>query len=377
MNPTFIDFHKKRYEWVLKALKDFSVRFNEWKNEAPYTTGMTKSVEGLVRMLQLHLEPSHETSFNGLKNFFQEAEKVRQSELENVEKQLEPYQLLITKQTSILEHEKENAHLLEERLLNDINRFDQFQQQIELKNMDSDHIWELVDDIIEYTPYNKKASVINYDVSRLQNWAERELGNSLLTIKQKASDANIELGQPLELPFLPPLPEIEQKIDAFWFKTTYEKALSTMREQAHEWLTEMYQNYNHLLKLVLTELTRQKEQAIKEVEAGKLEYRTKINSLENQLVTYQKEEAELKARYLKACQLWEQFSDHASQLQGYLIKYWLDYKEELQQHLLYGQTEDRWLSAHYLQLLRQDGENMIESLTKGGHEDGYHKTPDQ
>lgn len=366
MNPTFIDFHKKRFEWVLKAIKDFSVHFDEWKSKAPYTTGMTNSVEGLVQMLQTHLEPPHDASFNGLKKFFQKAEKERQSELESYEKQLESYQMLITKQASILDHEKEQAHLQEERLLNDFNRFDQFQQQIELKNTDSVHIWELVDDIIEYTPYNKKASVINYDVSRLQIWAERDLGNSLLSIKQKASDINIELGQPLELPVLPPIPEIEQKIDAFWFKTTYEKALSSMREQAHEWLTEMYQNYNHLLTLLLAELTRKKEQVILEVEAVKFECRTKISAHESQLVTYQKEEAELKACYLKACQLWEQLSDHASQLQGYLIKYWLEYKEELQQPLLYGQSEDRWLSAHYLQLLRQDGENMIESLTKGG-----------
>jgi hypothetical protein len=368
MNPTFIDFHKKRFEWASKALKDFSARFNELKTEAAYTKGMTNSAEGLVRMLQTRFEDPHEASINGLKQFYKEVQKERQTELENYEKQLAPYQMLVTKQTAIIDHEKETAQLQEEQFLNKINNYDQFLQQIELKNTDPDHLWELVDDIIEHTPYNKKASVINYDVARLQSWAERELGNSILTIKQKASAGNIELGQPLELPFLPPIPEIEQKIDAFWFKTTYEKALAHMRTLAHEWLTEMYQNYNQLLTSILTELTRQKEQAVKEVEALKLESRAKISSHENQLVTYQKEEAELKARYLKACQLWEQFSEHASQLQGYLIKYWMEYKEELQQPFLYGQTEDRFLAAHYLQLLRRDGENMIESLNKGGNE---------
>ncbi|MCM3729616.1 hypothetical protein M3226_28990 [Neobacillus cucumis] len=361
MNSTLIDFHKKRFEWVFKAKEEFLNHFNPYKNE-----GLSDSIEDLLHILQADLENPNEPSSGRLIKFYQEADEEMRMKLKNYEKQIEPYELLITKQSSIIDHKKEEAQIQADGFAIEIDDYDRFLKQIELKNTESDHIWELVDDTIEYTPHDRKASIINEDVSRLQIAVERDLGTSILILKQEAHFFKIELATPLELPFVPPIPPIEQKIDAFWFKNTYEKALFKMRSLAHDWVTEMYQNYNHLLTSILNEVTAQKELIVKEAEASKLEYRQKINNLENHLVTYQKEEAELKARYQKACQLRNQFHEHGSQLQGYLIKHWLEYKEELQQDFLYGKSEDRYLAAHYLQLLRQDGEKIIESVNRGG-----------
>ncbi|PFO08040.1 hypothetical protein COJ85_05060 [Bacillus sp. AFS076308] len=361
MNSTLIDFHKKRFEWAFMAKEEFLNHFDPYKNE-----GLSDSLEDLLHILQTDLENPNEPSFDRLNKFFQEADEEMKMKLKNYEKQIEPYELLITKQSSIIDHKKEEARIQEDGFAIEIDDYDRFLKQIELKNTESDHIWVLVDDTIEYTPQDRKASIINEDVSRLQIAVERDLGTSILILKQEAHFFKIELATPLELPFVPPIPAIEQKIDAFWFKNTYEKALFKMRSQAHDWVTEMYQNYNRLLTSILYEITTQREQAVKEAEASKLEYRQKINTLENQLVTYQKEEAQLKARYQKACQVWNQFQKHASQLQGYLIKHWLEYKEELQQDFLYGNAEGRFLAAQYLQLLRKDGQKIIESVNRGG-----------
>ncbi|MEH7417271.1 hypothetical protein V7266_18470 [Neobacillus drentensis] len=363
MNSTLIDFHKKRFEWALKAKEEFLTHFTPYKVE-----GLSDSIEDLLHILQTDLENPNEPSSGRLSQFYQEADEEMSLKLKNYEKQIEPYELLITKQSSMIDHKKEEAQIQADGFAIEIDDYDRFLKQIELKNSEPDHIRVLVEDTIEYTPHDRKASNINEDVSRLQIAVERDLGTSILILKQEAHFFKIELATPLELPFVPPIAAIEQKIDTFWFKNTYDKALAKMRSQAHDWVTEMYQNYNRLLTSILYEITAQREQVLKEAEASKLAYRQKINILENQLVTFQKEEAELKARYQRDSQAWDQFREHVSQLQGYLIKYWLEFKEELQQDFLYGNAESRFLAAHYLQLLRQDGEKMIEPLISGGDE---------
>ncbi|MBM7652609.1 hypothetical protein JOC76_002067 [Neobacillus cucumis] len=363
MYPPLIDFHHKRFKWVLRAQEDFLNHFNPFQHE-----GLTDSINDLLQILQTELENPNDLTSDRLMTFFQEVEKETNIKLKNYEKQIEPYELLIAKQSTIIDHKKEEAQIQEDGFIIEIEDYDRFLNPIELKNAHPDHIWELVNDTIEHTPHERKASTINDDVSRLQTAVERDLGTSIKIIQQEAHFFKIELATPLELPFVSPIPPIEQKIDAFWFKNTYEKALSKMRFLAHDWVMETYQNYNRLLMAITEEVSAQKEQAVKEAQATKLEYRQKINHLENQLATYQKEEAELKARYLKACQSWNQFREQASQLQGYLIKHWLEYKEELQKQFLYGDAQGRYLAAQYLQLLRQDGEKMIQSLPRGGDE---------
>ncbi|PLS08018.1 hypothetical protein [Neobacillus cucumis] len=364
MNPTLIDFHKKRYEWAFKAIQEFIHLFDEYPTESDYTKGLTD----LFHQVRYDLESPDKHTFNSFTTFLKESEEESKKELENYEKQLEQYKILFAKQASIIEHEKEEALLQADRFENDILHYDQFLKGVEFKKTDSDHIWELVDDLIEYTPYNRKASVINEGAARLQLSVERELEIAIRKIKQEAGTLKIEPGHSLEPPDLSPIPQIEQKIDAFWFKATYEKALTNMKSRAHDWLTEVYESYNQLLTSFLDGIKEQKEQVIKQAEASNHAYIQKINSLENEFLTYQKEEAELKAHYLKVSQLWNQFGEHASQLQGYLIQYWLEYKEELMQHFLYGHREERFLAAQYLQLLRQDGKDMIESLNGGGDE---------
>ena len=220
----------------------------------------------------------------------------------------------------------------------------------------------MVNDVIEYTPDHRKASAINDNALRLQEMVAGELEGKFRKIKQDAVSLEIGISQLLELPYLPPIQRIEQKIDAFWLKSTYENAITKIRGIAYEWVTEMYQNYNLLLRPILKAAAEQKEQFFHRAEAFRLENMERRGHLEEELANYQQERAELDGHYQKVYQLWNQNREHVSQLQGYLIKYWLEYKEELQQHLQYGTAEDRWLAGQYLQLLRQDGEKIIESL---------------
>ena len=363
MNSTLLNLHRKRFEWAFKAKEDFLHQFDPYKNEE-----LTNSIEDLLQILQTELEQPNEPYSDRLKDFFQEAEEEIRDKRKSYAKQLEPYELLITKQKAIIERQLEQAQLEAEEFTNEIDDYHRFLKQIELKNTESEQIKRLVDDTIEYTPNERKASIINDDVSRLQIAVERDLGTSILILKQEASFFKIEVANPIELPYVPPIPPIEQKIDSFWFKGTYEKALSNMRSQAYNWVMVMYQNYNDLLTAISNEVTAYKERTEKEAESSKLEHRQKINTLENQLATFEQEEAQLKARYQRTCQWQKQFHEHASQLQGFLIKHWLAFKENLQQQVLYGDAESRYLAAQYLQLLRRDGEKIIDSLNRGGVE---------
>ncbi|MFK9093082.1 hypothetical protein [Bacillus salipaludis] len=320
----------------------------------------------ILRNLQTDLESLdvNELSFNRLTKLYKEAEEASKLELEQYEEKMKKQDELIKRQQFLLEHELEEAEMQYNQICSEIDVYEGFLKKVEFKNLDPDHIWDLVNGIIEYTPNNRKASVINDDALRLQEIVASELEIKFRRIKQEAGILKLGISNLLELPYLPPIPRVEQKIDAFWLKNTYEKAITRIRGIAYDWVTEMYQNYNLLLTPILKAANEQKEQFFHEAEGLKFVNTETRGRLEEELASYQKEKADLDFHYQKVYQLWNQDREHASQLQGYFIKYWMEYKEELQQHFHYGNAEERWLAAQYLQLLGQDGEKIIESLNE-------------
>ena len=351
MNSSLINFHKNRFKWANKAKNDFINRFVQ--------QDATNTVPFNARIQNLNI---NETSFKYLSRWYKNAREQYKKELEKLEKQIKLYEILIKRQTSIIDLEREEAKLQDGQISSEIKIYDDFLKKIEYKNPDPDDIWNLIDDIIQFTPNNRKASVINYDISRLQQSVEKDICTSLANIKQEANNLKTGLGELLELPQASSIPVIEQKLDVFWFKHTYEKALDHSRCQAFDWIIEMYQNYNNQLTSILNDVIEQKEKLIKDAADLKYEYINKIRNLEKELAMYQKEKAGLDADYQKLYQSWNKHCEEITDLQGFFIKYWLEYKEELQQHFLYGHGQERYLAAQYLQLLIQDAEKLIEPL---------------
>ncbi|MEH7159149.1 hypothetical protein [Neobacillus drentensis] len=357
---------------VLKMELDFSKTIypidvgNSWdviRDREPVLYGKMKDImDGILQNLQRDLEnlDVNELSFSRLTKLYKEAEEASKHELEQHQKKVEKYETLIERQTAIMEHEREAAELQAGHLKKEIQIYEEFIQGIVFLDPDSEQIRKLVNDVIEFTPYYRKASMINSHIDKLELCVEQEIETKLREIKQKASILGI--GVPFEEPCHAYIPRIEQKIDAFWLKGTYEKAVTTTRDYAEEWVTQMYVNYNLFLTPVLHEAIGQKERLVKEKEFLMVVSAQKINNLEKEIAMYREQKAELDAHYQAVYELWNQDREHASQLQGYFIKYWMEYKNELQQDLLYGQAEERWLAAHYLQLLQRDGVKIIESL---------------
>ncbi|MBO0958814.1 hypothetical protein J1P26_03635 [Neobacillus sp. MM2021_6] len=354
MNLSLTNFHNRRFEWVFQAKTEFIQRF----------AGKAESSTIIKEVLQTELESPevNELSVNRLTIVYKEADEARKLELEQYKERMKQQDELITNQQLLLDRKVEEAEAQYNQISKNIEVYEAFLKKVELKNMDPDYIGDLVNDIIEYTPHHRKASVINDDVLRLQEMVASELENKFRRIKQEAGMLKMGISHLLEIPYLPPIPRVEQKIDAFWLKSTYEKTILEIRAIAYEWVTEMYHNYNLLLTPIFKAAFEQKDHFFQEAEALKLVTTEKTRRLERDLANYQKVKAELDARYQNVHQLWNQDREHALQLQGCLIKYWLEYKEELQRHFHYGNAEERWLAAKYLQLLRQDGEKLIKSL---------------
>lgn len=344
MNPTLTNFHNRRFEWAFLAEREFMEQIE--------SSTITQNHE------------ANESSIKRLTNLYKEAKEESKLELARYEERMKLQDELINRQQSLLEQELVEAEAPYKQICSEIEAYEGFLKKIELKNIDPDHIRELVNDVIEYTPDRRKASIINGDVLQLQEMVASELESKFRKIKQEAGMLKIEISHLLELPYLLPIPRIEQKIDAFWLKSTYEKAISGIREIAFEWVTEMYQNYNLFLTPILKAAKEKKEQFFQEAEALKLGNTERKAKMEEELANYQKEKMVLDAHYQKVYQLWNQKRELASKLQGYLIKWWMEYKGELQRHIQYGNAEERWLAVQYLQLLRQDGEEIIEALNE-------------
>ncbi|WP_251552090.1 hypothetical protein [Neobacillus muris] len=333
-----MNFHKNRYEWVFQAKQEFIDRF------------------GCPGADQLDV---NEQSFSRLMKFYKDAEAASRLALEQHEEKTKEYEELIERNKALLDQEISEAEQQYQEICSKINVHDLLLSKIELKSTEPGYIHEIVHEVIPYTPNHRKASVINRAIENLEQRIAEELEPKLREILQEADRIKIGSENLSHLPYITPIPRLEQKIDSFWLKSNYEKAASHTRELAHEWVTAMYHTYNEVLAPIENEARERKEELSKEANALKSATLEKRKKLKEDLAVYEQRKAELEESYQKVYDSWKQYREHASQLVGHFIKHWMDYKNELEQFLHNGSTEERWLASKYLELLLQDGEKII------------------
>lgn len=342
---------------------------NSWNVICEKEPVLYEKIKGIMNEILLNLQKDlenldvNELSFNRLTKLYKEAEESSKLELEQHENEVKKYNRLIERQKAILNHVKEEGERQYNQICEEIQVFNTFISTIELKDTHFEIINKIVNDSIEYTPDFRRSSVINTCIAELEQSIEEELESNLRKVIQEATILKIGTGIPVRLPFLSSIPRIEQMIDSFWLTSTYEKAVSKTCSHAYKWVRQMYHNYNQVLTPILNEAIEVKGRLLKDAAVLKKANERGINQLEEELALYQEIKANLDAHYQQVLELWEQDREHASKLQSYFIKHWLEYKNELQLHLHYGNTEERWFASQYLQLLHRDGAKIIESLT--------------
>ncbi|WP_042454314.1 hypothetical protein [Neobacillus dielmonensis] len=349
MNPTLINFHQNRYEWAFKAKQEFINGFiglDEWlRNKRKLGEFSTVS----------------ELTFSQLAKVFKESEEVTRLKLEQHQEKLKKYGELIERQKILLNHVIKEEERYDE-ICSELKQYDLFLNKMALKDTSSNYIFELVNHVIVYMPNNRKASFINQNIEDLEQQLKEDIEPKLREIIQEADGLNIGTTALFQLPYYSPIPRIEQKIDTFWLKSSYEKAVNQTREFAYDWVTKMYHSYNEVLLFIQNEAIERREQLSKEKNAIHFATTEKRKKLEQELAEMEQLRAQHDVHSLEVYEQWNISKKHVSQLQGYFIKHWMEYMEELKQLLLKGNTQERWLASQYLGLLRQDGEKMIKSL---------------
>ncbi|KAA9024235.1 hypothetical protein [Niallia endozanthoxylica] len=356
MNQVVTDLHNKRYEWAFHAKKEFLnhfVRLDVQKIEH-YHHPREISVNTVV----------DKESFQSLMNCLELAEKVRKQENEIHEKELEKLEQIIFEKKAQMDLELNFFHMKNHEFSSKIENYKEFSNDIktiiqEMKRMDKD---SFVKNFLKYDANHKKASILNRNAIQLQITVEKKIENQLMEIKERTNSLNLLKIVHLELPKLDPIPKIKQKIDSYWLKSRYDKAFNRLSDEATVWLEEMYQAYQNVLQAYLNEASDIYNRLAHEAEVLKRTKEETISQLQNELTEIEEKRDYLRTEYEKADEMWERDCDHARQLQGYFIKHWLLYKKELQHKFLSENPQERWIAAQYLQLLQQDGENIIESM---------------
>jgi hypothetical protein len=343
---------------------------NSWKviieKEPQLYEKMKDIMDEILQKLQNNLESLdvNQLSFSRLTKLYKEAEVASNLELEENVKIIQKKEKLIQNQRLLIKNENEEIKLEYNRLVKEIELYEKYLRELlrTLKKLDMEEIKDFVNGIIEYNSSNKKASVINTHASELEFRIEDDLEKQLKKVKEEAQNLKITSAQNLSLQYLMPIPKIDQIIDAFWFKSTYEEALFNTRSFAYDWLKEAYEGFNSLLNQVMKEVSKEIKHLEKNAETFKQLKERKVKNLQAELDQNQSQKEALVHQHREIYDMWKQDRAHARQLQGYFIKYWFQYKEELQQYFLYGNTDEQWLSSQYLQLLVQDGKKIIDSL---------------
>jgi hypothetical protein len=347
MNYTFTDFHKKRYEWAFRAKREFMNRFVRFD----------------VQKVDLDKE---ELSFRHLLKCSSEAEKTSKREFAECEKNIETLETLIKRKRLQIDQEGEVCNIQLEQISLEIENYQVFTSQIEKKiqDMKAMEIEPFVKKCIIYDTNHKKASILNEHASRLEATIAKSLDKQFTKIKEEAQSLKIASVHELKRPELDSIPKIQQKIDNFWLTSSYDKAFYKLCDKAVDWVVEMYNAYLYVLTSILNRATEKYEQLRKRAQDLTEMKDEKIKRLHKEMIEDEKKRDQLLAYYDEVSEMWKQDCEHAKQLQGYFMKHWFLYKDELQQRFLSSNVEERWFVSQYLQILQQDGEKIIESLNR-------------
>jgi hypothetical protein len=357
MNHTFIDFHKNRYEWAFHAEREFINRF--------VRLDVQKAERSLTKEFTLlGTSDVNELSFNHLTKLYSEAKEESKLEFEEHKKNIEKLEQLIERKRLQIIQELNALDRKEKQISSEIENYKAFSMELEkiMNDIKAIEIESFVKSIIIYDTSHKKASVLNGYASNLKLTVETDLEKQLMKIEEEVHNLNITSGRDLRLPKLASIPKIYQKIDAFWLTSSYDKAFYHLCDKAIDWVVAMYNAYLDVLTPILNGVEEQREQLVKKAQALKWMKDEKVIKQQKEIAQDEKRRDQLMAQHDEVYKMWQQDCEHAKQLQGYFIKHWLLYKEELQQHFLSSSVKERWFISQYLQLLQQDGEKIIESL---------------
>lgn len=310
----------------------------------------------------------NELSFNRLTQLYRQAEEASKLELSEIESEIGKLEKLIDRLTFQSDQELKEFKLNHMKFLMEIKKYNDFSSDLTNKfnKLKSFGIENFVKNKIKRNLNNKKASILNSDASKLQLFIEKDLEKQLTEIKERVQNLELLSIYHIELPEINSLSLLKNKIDGFWFRGTYEKALSNLRTDLSFWIKGMYDSFIELLTPILDEVSEKQEHAIVKLESLELLNDKNEKKLQNNISRLLDKKNQLISQHDEVYRLWEQDCDHAKKLQAYFIKHWLQYKDELQYHFIYGNVEDRWLASQYLQLLKLDGKKIIESLNIRG-----------
>ncbi|WP_394231963.1 hypothetical protein [Niallia oryzisoli] len=356
MNKVITDYHNKRYEWAFHAKKEFLDKFIQLD---------------VKKMNLLHIAEDNSigsdmniSPFLCLTNCLNLAEKERKQKAEETNKELERLGHIISEKKAVLDQKLNFFHMKNHEYLSKIEKYTRFSNEIEAIIQEIEHTNRelLVKNILTYDVKQKKASVLNQHALQLQHSFEKKIDNQLSAIKERAEKINLSKASHLKLPNLDPIPKIQQKIDSYWLTSRYDKAFNRMCHNAILWVEQLYHAYKEVLTPILDEVLMHRDQLLIEAEALKCKKELIISEWLTELADKEKTRDALREEHVKVNEMWAQDCEHAKQLQGYFIKHWLRYKEELQEKFLTTNPQERWAATQYLQLLQQDGENIIESM---------------
>ncbi len=354
MNNVIKDLHHKRYEWALHAKKEFLDQFVRLDVE---------KVHLLHPVQEKNRSSDYLWPFLSLTNCFKLVESERQQENEKNKKDLEKLEQMISEKKTLLNEKLNFFHMKNHEFSSKIEKYHELLADIEavlqeMKNVDR----EYVKYFLNYDVKQKKASILNQQAIKLQITMEKKLENQLTGIIERADRFHLVQDSHLRLPKLEPIPKIHQKMDSYWLKSRYDRAYNHLFDNAMKWVEQMYMAYSEVLAPVLNEAFMQRNQLLNEAEALQLEKEENITNIQIDLSAMEAKREILCEKHSHVNRLWEQDYQHAKQLQRYFMKHWLLYKKKLQQQLLTDNPEECWAAFQYLQLLQQDGENIIETI---------------
>ena len=352
------DYHKNRYKWAFNAEREFINSFVVLKVQDHKDGPLLEDRIGFAE---------NAPSFCHLTECYKVAEKTRKQAFEEYDNEIRKLEDLIKKNHTQIEIEMKEKTSKENQLFIQIKNCKEFLTHIEkiISDLNAIEIKCFVNEIIPIQSTHKKASAINGYALKLEQFVKTRINKQISDLKESAQPLPILAIGDLQLPEIDSIPEIQQKIDTFWFNSRYQKSLHITREHATDWVEKMYKAYMNQLFFIHNEGTQHLEQLLNEKESLLQMKDATLLRLYNIQDNDQKRRDLLIKQQKELNTWWKQDCEHAKNLPAYFIKHWLLYKEELEQTFLHVSVDERWLVLQYLLLLRLDGEKIIESMNIG------------
>jgi hypothetical protein len=348
---------------------------NSWEGIQSKEPVLYSKMKGIMEEILLKLQKDlknlnvNKLSFSRLTRLYKEAEEASQNELDELEKQIKRLDDVIVTQEELNKVQIKNENKSFYRAESEEESVRMFLKGLEkhAEKIDLDNANEIIANKLSYNMQSKRASTLNKCAAELQYEVDLKLEKLLKEIKKEGEELELFSCSYLELPYSVPISQVDQLTDLFlWFPGNFDRALSHLRVELEIWLRARFVWFNSIICSIRDEATELLNKRSKKLGILNDVIQTNILKLKNDLQSHIDQREQLKVSYQEIYALWEQDRQHANNLQQYFVKYWLLYKEELNNHFLYGSSSERWFASQYLNLLRQDGQLIIESLNKRG-----------